>query len=1292
MEIAGMKPGHEKLLVYALLAMILIASAIALSPELTITRVDLNDNVMHYPLVADMVDTIERGGNPFDGWSPEWVLGYPVPRTYQPLGHLLVALTYFALFKSVSLMTVFVWVRFLSVALLPLTFFITARLLSLSRLTAAAAALLCPFISTPGLYGLEYGSYLWAGSGLFTQAIATHFALLSIGFGYRAIRRGRLLAVTGLLVGLTFLAHFIYGYIAALTICLLALMPDVESRAVRLGRTLWVGAAALAISAFELIPLLKDSPIINHSRWENPWKWDSFGAAQTLKWLFSGELLDHGRLPVLSGLALAGVAFYFRDRWTKHLKYPARTFVMLGAALWILMFFGRPFWGPVLSLVGVSPDMQLHRVIGGAQIFLILAAAIGLACAWRELARVHVALAAVVTAVLFVPMVRERGQYLVNNKNWGETNLAAYHRDQPYIHSAIQIAKDRGGRAFSGIPLLWGGTFKIGDVPFYSFMSVARQPALSFMYHSMSLTSEIMTRFNDQSPAEYQLFNIKTVIAPVNVLLPDFLKQVDLDGPFRVMAAPGDGYFDVVDVFYSVKTDKSDFYDIVDRWLQSPWVRQRQHLLLDFFGDADPSFPHLDPNAALPAAPAFPYPGSVLADSVSDNTGNGRIYRAQIEALRQSFVLFKMTWHPNWRAFVDGQPVQTVMLSPGFVGIPVKAGRHSIECRYQPEAWKAWLGIAGIFLVMIAIVGERRDWLASVDQAIAARLRAMPIPRQAQQTWTRNAALLAFLALPVVLPLLSTRLIEGHDATEYLPRQVEFHEDISHGVLIPRWAPDLSNGHGQPLFLFNPPMIYYLAEFWKLLHVDFVTSLNLACIVIVLASAAGMFLLGRVYFGDSGGFLAAAAYLYSPYFAVDLLVRSAWAEFAAFPFFAFALYGFGAYAKNQKIRDLLIGAAAYAGVFLSHNAAALVFAPVLAAFIALAAWMSGSWKVLWAGAAGFVLSVALAAFVWLPGLEMNDLTQVRRVLEGQSNYTNHFVYLHQLFSTFWGYGFSVPGDQDGMSFSLGVGHVMVMAAALLAIAWRKRAWLPWAGFFAAGTVLLCGLTLPSSRWLWDRVPLLQYLAFPWRILGPVAACSAALIAALAVVLEKSPQRRMWFSAAMVLLLVPNFSHLHAGHYRDIDLKSWTPQQIAQHGIAVTSYEEYRPVWMQQTPGYRPLPVIVSGAAMIRQTGRSPVSWSGAIHAATPATAEMSLAYFPCWSVRVDGQEIPAFPADRSGLLRFEVPAGDHTVSIVWTRSGVMWLGDGLSALALCLLIALAVPPRARAGSEKPALRTVAHGS
>lgn len=1267
-QTASMEPSAEKLrapsrlshhsqrnLALAILAAVLIVNAVGLWPELTISRVDLNDNVFHYPLVVGTVDAIQHGHDPFDWWANEWDLGYPVMRTYQGLGHLLTAVVYFALFKSVSLMTVFIWVRFLSVLLVPLTFFITARLLSLSWLTAAAAAILAPLVSSSGLYGLEYGSYLWAGTGLFTQAVASHFLLLTIGFAYRALKRGVLVSFAGLLLGLTFLAHFIYGYMGALTICLLALLPDREvSRATRIGRTLWIAAVSLAIAAFQLIPMLRDGAIINHSRWENSWKWDSFGAPHVLKLLFSGDVLDHDRLPALSLLVLVGLYIYFRDHHALRLHYPARTFIASGAALWILMFFGRPFWGPLLTILGVSPDMQLHRVVGGAQLFLVLLAAIGLAAIWR----MRVAAAVVVTAILLWPMIAERSRYLKNDNDLGRANLATYDAHKADIDMATSIARNRGGRAYAGLPLTWGGPFKVGDMPFYHFLSIARVPALSFMYHSMSLPSEVMTRLNDRSEAEYKLFNLRTVIAPYNLALPAFLTRIRQAGSFQVLVAPGNGYFDVVDAFYAVKTNRDDFYDINDRWLQSYWVPKNQHLLLDFFGNAPP-MARLAPGDPLPAASPFPPPGTVEVSGIQEDA-----YYAVVDASRAGFILFKMTWHPSWLATLDGRHIDTVMLSPGFVGVPVGPGHHLVQIRYQPGPWKAILAMAGFLIAGLLFVGERRGI-------------EIPVARVLEIQWPKTLTVAAgwfLLALPVALALFTGKISAGHDAFEYLPRQVEFHQNIMHGIFLPRWAPDLSSGAGQPLFLFNPPMFYYLAEIWKLLGFDFVWSINLACVLIVLASAAGMFLLGWLYFGDLGGWLAAAAYVYAPYFAVNLYVRSALAEYAAFPFFAFALYGFGAYAKHRRMGHLLTGAAGFAGVLLCHNAAALLFAPLLAGFILFGAYLERSWSILRREVYALFLALGLSAFVWLPALAMNQDVQVRTLLrQGYALYANHFVYLHQLFASPWGYGLSVPGDQDGMSFSLGWSHLLLIAIAALAL-WRLKLDRRWLCFFAFSGAILCVMILPIAQPIWDRVLLLQYLAFPWRWLGPIAVCVAMSVASIAPAiasLERS-QRRWAMAGVMVLLIVPNLSHLHPQRFEDVDLSFWTPQQIAARRLESTTWGEYRPRWMLNWPDYNSSGAqVISGTAAIVKGEETPVRWSGLINASSPSTVQVWRAYFPGWQLRIDGT-LAALGLDAAtGLIRFQIPAGEHQVTLAWRRTGFLWISDLISILALFIFAGLA---------------------
>ncbi len=1262
-----MKPPREKLLAGLLLLAVVAANMLALRPELAISRVDLNDNVFHFTLVERIVQAVGHGENPLDCWSPEWSFGYPVLRTYQPLAHLLVAFAYFALGKSVSLMTVFVWARFLSVALLPVSFFAAASLMGMTPLTAAAAAALAPLVSTNFLYGIEYGSYTWAGSGLFPQAVATHFLLLSLGLGFDALRRGRRVALAGALLGLTFLAHLIYGYMGALSICLLAVIPYPDiARTVRLRRTAILGAAAALPAAFQLAPLLLDHANINHSRWEPVWKWDSFGLGQVARWLFTGELLDHGRFPVLTLLAFAGAALWGWNRYRRRALEAPHTFALWAAGFWLLIFCGRPLWGPLLVLLGVSRDVQLHRVIGGAQIFLLLLAAIALRALWGELSRRRqfVALAAV-SAVLFFPMLRERAANLADDARWGRQSLAAIGAERPAIDAVVRQVKARGGRVYPGLAAAWGGRFTVGNVPFYALLSTAQVPAVAFLYHSMALTGDLMVRFNEWNPGHYRLFHIGTVVAPAGAapVIPPFLAPLGEQGRFRLFAAPPSGYFEVVDVLESVHATRGNFYDINDRWLQSDWVVNRQHLRLDWSDEAAPPMARMAPEDALPPLPLLPSPGEVRAERQQ-----GEVYSAELNAVRPCYALFKMTWHANWKAYLDGKPVRTAMLSPGFVGVPLTEGRHWLTLRYEPESWKAALGFGGFAGVLLLILAEWRAGWTRVE----AWTPPWRIPVAARRPlWT--AAGLALLAAPVAIPLLTGSVLWGHDAFAYFPRLVEIDRNLAHGILLPRWAPDLGRGTGQPLFLFHPPMIYFLGEAWRLLGFPFVTAMNLACAVVVLLSACGMFLLARLYFGEAGGWLGAAAYLYAPYFAVDLYVRSAMEEFAAFPFFAFALYGFGAYARRRRARYWLLGVFAYTGVLFCHFPAALLFTPLLLAFLALTGWLEKSWGVTLRQAGGFALALGVSALAWLPALAARADVAMNRAVQGNGLYTNHFVYLEQLFYSPWGYGYSLPGPNDGMSFALGWSHLLLAAVAIVWI-WRRPeacdrrvVW-----FAAAACALLCFLMLDDAGWLWARLPLLQNVQLPWRLLAPAALCLALVAAALGRLLEQTRRfRAVGIAAAMVLLIVPNLSHLHAVQTTDVDPAFWTPDQLALRGFETTTMGEVVPRWVPAMPPYMPTAAtVVSGDASILRPQRTPFTWSSPVRAITASTIAMSTAWFPGWEVRVDGRPIPAGPGS-GGMITFALPPGDHSLDVRYGRTAAENAAAGISLLSLILTLGVA---------------------
>jgi hypothetical protein len=278
--------------------------------------------------------------------------------------------------------------------------------------------------------------------------------------------------------------------------------------------------------------------------------------------------------------------------------------------------------------------------------------------------------------------------------------------------------------------------------------------------------------------------------------------------------------------------------------------------------------------------------------------------------------------------------------------------------------------------------------------------------------------------------------------------------------------------------------------------------------------------------------------------------------------------------------------------------------------------------------------------------------------------------LQQLLYSPWGYGISVEGPHDEMSFSLGWGHLaLVVVACALAVRIGDPETRRWLRFFTAATAVLCFLMLRDAEWIWDGLPLLQYVEFPWRILGPVAISIALLVASLARLLDAVPRWRTFgFALAMALLIVPNLGHLAPRGWRNVDPSSWTASAIASRGIEVTTAGEYVPRWVSLSTPYSPhVGAVVDGEAEVLQTGRTPVSWSAQVAARRASAIQLAIAYFPGWEVRVDGMSAEAKPAAGTGRIRFGVPPGEHHVEARWSPGGAVWFGDGITLASLAAL-------------------------
>ena len=84
-----------------------------------------------------------------------------------------------------------------------------------------------------------------------------------------------------------------------------------------------------------------------------------------------------------------------------------------------------------------------------------------------------------------------------------------------------------------------------------------------------------------------------------------------------------------------------------------------------------------------------------------------------------------------------------------------------------------------------------------------------------------------------------------------------------------------------------------------------------------------MYLLAKTFWGKWGGLVAATAFTYLPYRAVQFYVRGTLAELTAMTFLPLFFYSAYKTVFEKKLKFAILTAVATAGVFLSHNVIAL---------------------------------------------------------------------------------------------------------------------------------------------------------------------------------------------------------------------------------------------------------------------------------------------------------------------------------------------------------------------------------
>jgi hypothetical protein len=585
------------------------------------------------------------------------------------------------------------------------------------------------------------------------------------------------------------------------------------------------------------------------------------------------------------------------------------------------------------------------------------------------------------------------------------------------------------------------------------------------------------------------------------------------------------------------------------------------------------------------------------------------------------------------------------------------------------------------------------------------------IPLQERFDW---GLVLAFvLALVAATPFLTRPgLPRGTDAELHVFRAAELGYSLRAGDIYPRWAPDFYYGYGYPIFNYYAPLAYYLANLFNLSPgIDIVGGVKMVFVLGLVCASVGMYLLVRDWMGPRAGLLAAALYVFAPYVLfVDPHMRGVLAESFSLGLFPLTLWAFSRVLVDSRRRWVLAGAMFLAALIMTHNLLAVVSVAILLAYLAwelggdlirlrrramTAATLRQWWRRFGRVLLALGLGIGLSAIFWLPvALERNEV-QLNLTGPGHFDFHNHFVSPRELFGPSPILDLGATAPRYGLN--LGLPQWPLALLALLAVAWGRSRARRLAGFFLLCSLSLVTLMLVFSTPLWENVPGMAFLQFPWRLLGPAAAAlSVAAATGYATLTRIWPakggtvRRERWgvvlltvgVGLTLFLALPTMFPPLWGSDFGATDPAAMIEFELTGIAVGTTSTGDYLPTTVEIQP--RPEPALlgsyrapdrvdrVNRATLPSGTVVTPTSDGPTLHrfqvvSEKPFILRLFLFHFPGWRATVDGKEVSIELGRPEGFITVPVPAGTHMVEVRMRALGTP--ARALGALVTLLSVA-----------------------
>ncbi len=527
---------------------------------------------------------------------------------------------------------------------------------------------------------------------------------------------------------------------------------------------------------------------------------------------------------------------------------------------------------------------------------------------------------------------------------------------------------------------------------------------------------------------------------------------------------------------------------------------------------------------------------------------------------------------------------------------------------------------------------------------------------------SKNIVVILFSVVLLILPvfsLLSPGLPITHDGPDHVARIMAFYQNLTDGVLIPRWGAILNWGYGHPILEFLYPFPSYVASLFHFLGFSLMDATKIVYVLGMILSFLFMYLWLREFLSKSSALLGAVLFSYAPYRFIDLYVRGDIGENLAFAFIPLSLYFIHRLSVKKDFLNLILGSFSIAFLILSHNAIALIsIGPIFLYGLYLWWRLNFERSFIIKFLIQFGLGFTLSMFFWLPGLLEGKYTLRNIVTFGA--YKTHFIKLQDLIYSPWSFGGSG-------TFSVQIGIVQLIAlVASPFIAYKLYLKKDKNLSLVLGLLIITLLSIfimsSASDFIWSRIIMLQNFQFPWRFLGLIVFTTSVLGALFSEYITKRYRTIVTFSLIILSVMLSFRYTIAQGYYYTLDK--------FENGLykSTTDTGESSPIWSVRFMEHFPkAPIeVIEGKGSVKEIVHKTTYRKYEFNSDVSARILVNILYFPNWTIYVDGKkQITQFQdPNYRGLMTFMVTGRPHVIEARYENTKLRTISDLVSLVSI----------------------------